>query len=180
MVGCRRFAVLTILCAVLTITAAIMILSSRTSAQTDLLTPPTGMVGSAFYAHNLYRAKHCVPPLRWSPILAAEAQRYADQCIFEHDQSTDLGENIGLGELNGDEIVESWYDEGANYDFDKPKYEGFGDFTQVIWKDTVEVGCAVTVCSGANNWVCRYSPGAATEEQGLATLRENVLPVCKR
>jgi pathogenesis-related protein 1 len=34
-----------------------------------------------------------------------------------------------------------------------------GHYTQVVWKDTTEVGCAMAVCgNNAQIWVCNYSP----------------------
>ena len=40
---------------------------------------PATRAGEALAAHNRYRAQHCAPPLRWSPTIAAAAQRYADE-----------------------------------------------------------------------------------------------------
>ncbi|MBK8406669.1 MAG: hypothetical protein IPL19_01670 [Sandaracinaceae bacterium] len=59
---------------------------------------PATRAGEALAAHNRYRAQHCAPPLRWSPTIAAAAQRYADElaangCAFEH-SSSGYGENL--------------------------------------------------------------------------------------
>ena len=48
-------------------------------------------------AHNAYRARHCVPPLTWSPEVAATAQVWANRCVFDHDYHSDFGENLAWG-----------------------------------------------------------------------------------
>ncbi|KAF9316359.1 hypothetical protein BG003_002042 [Podila horticola] len=47
--------------------------------------------------HNKARSHFGAPPLTWSDSLASAAQGYANQCIWEHDQSRgdDIGENLG-------------------------------------------------------------------------------------
>ena len=38
-------------------------------------------------------------------------------------------------------MIMSWYDEINKYDFNNPGFiSGTGLFTQIIWKDTIEVG----------------------------------------
>lgn len=57
--------------------------------------------------HNAYRAKHCVPPLTWSPEIAATAQVWANRCVFDHDYKSDYGENLAWGtELSAREAVQ--------------------------------------------------------------------------
>ena len=73
--------------------------------------------------------------------------------------------------------VRSWYDEIKNYDFNDPegswargqndRNKQVGHFTQLVWKDTKEVGCGVKQCPvagrppgdpGVQVWVCQYGP----------------------
>ena len=56
-----------------------------------------------------------------------------------------VGENIAIIDqcdiLNFEDIVNKWYEEKKNYEFDSNKYiENTGHFTQLIWKETKEVG----------------------------------------
>lgn len=60
-----------------------------------------------------------------------------------------------------------WGNERAKYDFDgsQAKFgEDTGHFTQLVWKDTTDVGCAARWCQGWNagrgGWylVCEYWP----------------------
>jgi hypothetical protein len=115
---------------------------------------------------------------------------------------TSFGENLGFGfrESNGQPIlpglspedaVQNWYCEIQNYNFDNPVFvPGFSPqacippvnahFTQVVWKETTEVGCAPATCSTEAGqgtlWVCEYSPAGNNPQ----TLAENVLqPTCQ-
>jgi hypothetical protein len=54
--------------------------------------------------------------------------------------------------------VDAWYNEVASYNFANPGWSGAtGHFTQVVWKDTTKLGCAIN--SGCPQWatyVCQY------------------------
>jgi len=136
-------------------------------------------------AHNRYRAEHCAPPLTWSPELAAFAQRWANTlrdkgCAFEHSRGT-YGENLAAGTtgaLDPRSVVAMWYDEIADYSFAKPAFSTqTGHFTQVVWRGTQRLGCAMTQCKGMDIWVCEYDPPGNWEGR----YREHVLPsTCKR
>jgi pathogenesis-related protein 1 len=113
--------------------------------------------------HNSYRAQHCVPALAWSAELAASAQQWADKCLIAHDTSRGhIGENIAWGgERTASSVVDAWYKEVDHYNFAKPgMVTGIGHFTQVIWKDTKQIGCGVAKCflGTVRLWVCRYGP----------------------
>jgi uncharacterized protein YkwD len=118
--------------------------------------------------HNAARAHHCAPPLTWNEELAASAQAWANQCVFEHAQGAGFGENLfaKVGDSTAADAVDDWYAEIANYDFAAPGTSAnSGHFTQVVWKNTTSVGCAVATCPGlfpgfgdASFAVCRYAP----------------------
>ena len=90
-------------------------------------------------AHNDYRLRHGAAPVRWSASLAWEAQQWAEELArngeLRHNDDDTVGENLaGMlgGELTGREVVDMWYDEIENYDFDNPRYdENTSNFTQV-------------------------------------------------
>lgn len=118
--------------------------------------------------HNTHRDRHCVPRLTWSDELARGAQEWANACTpdpddpkkFAHSKGTGLGENLAWGTpLTGKDAVERWYNEIAKYDFQNPVWSTeVGHFTQMVWRNTTQIGCAVAPCSQQNFYVCRYSP----------------------
>jgi uncharacterized protein YkwD len=117
-------------------------------------------------AHNGYRTLHGVPPVVWSEKLAASSRAFAESCPSAH-SGTDYGENLSWASfpMSPQVVVDRWYAEEANYDYQHPGYiKGTGHFSQIIWKATRAIGCAwVTGCTPehtlrANTWVCQYSP----------------------
>ena len=118
-------------------------------------------------AHNAARAKVGVPPLEWSDKLASVAQEWADHLSatggFEHRSKSKYGEN--LFEMRGAkatpaEVVQRWDAEAANYNYKANKCKGgqCGHYTQVVWRGTKEVGCAVASRGNREVWVCEYNP----------------------
>ncbi|CAL9731715.1 protein Pry1p [Monosporozyma unispora] len=130
-------------------------------------------------AHNNKRALHQnTPSLTWSSELEAYAQNYANG----YDCSGNLihsggpyGENLALG-YGVEGAVEAWYGEISDYDFSNPGFsENAGHFTQLIWKSSTEVGCAIKSCGGS--WgdyvICSYNPAGNV----IGEFPENVLPL---
>ena len=160
-------------------------------------TPPQLTADQIAYlnAHNERRAKHCVPKLTVSLELERAAKVWADACVYKHDESIrgSVGENIAWGSptLTSTNAIKSWYDEIALYDFDDPiasydaaeadRNKEVRHFTQVVWKATKEVGCAMATCEAPTPkgddsvwqfFVCRYSPPGNIKDAG--ELNENV------
>ncbi|KAG8732860.1 hypothetical protein FRC11_010459 [Ceratobasidium sp. 423] len=118
--------------------------------------------------HNDIRARHGATALTWADDLAAAAAKWAENCIWEHSKGRvgKFGENLAAGTgLGAAAAVKMWTDEVSEYNPANPQYS---HFTQVVWKATTEVGCAVRSCnnllsnySGAVNYhVCEYrKPG---------------------
>jgi len=105
--------------------------------------------------------------LTWSNTAAAAAQKWADNCVFQHSGGTlgPFGENLAAGTGSGygiPQALASWADEASQYDASNPVAS---HFTQMVWKATTEVGCALQSCSGifassfglASYYVCEYS-----------------------
>jgi hypothetical protein len=124
-------------------------------------------------AHNQYRAEVDVPPLAWSDTLAASAQTWADQLAatdtFAHSDADGYGENIWKGTTGAyslTSMVESWGSEQEyfipNATFPDVSTTGnwfdVGHYTQIIWRDTTEVGCGLATGHGWDVLVCQYSP----------------------
>ncbi|XP_075041580.1 uncharacterized protein LOC142101202 isoform X2 [Mixophyes fleayi] len=136
-------------------------------------------------AHNTYRKKHGAPPLQLNQDLCRSAQEWANHLLsirtLKH-SGTDHGENLyykyssSTLELPGQEPVDSWYDEIKNYDFGRPGFRSnTGHFTQVVWKESKEVGVGVaTNGNGLFFVVGQYSPAGNITNPGY--FEKNVLP----
>jgi uncharacterized protein YkwD len=125
---------------------------------------------AALKQHNVYRARHGVPPLALSAQLNDVAQRYAEQLArtnqLVHSDNTQLGENLyafgssGQAPPRPEAVVDRWYSEIQNYHFDKPGFHTeTGHFTQVVWKSSKELGMGMAqAADGTWYVVANYSP----------------------
>lgn len=114
-------------------------------------------------------------PLTWSTTAASKAQAWADQCTFNHNPNLgNYGENIAAAAPPNTNttagVVQDWASEAANYNYGLNTCAGgkvCGHYTQIVWRDTKQVGCAMKVCTTNSPftgfpqwqfWVCDYSP----------------------
>ncbi|THH06365.1 hypothetical protein EW145_g4138 [Phellinidium pouzarii] len=100
--------------------------------------------------HNTVRAAHGASPLSWNNTLAGAAQKWANGCVFQHSGGKlgPFGENLaaGTGSVYGiTSAVQSWTNEASQYN---PSSPVASHFTQVVWKATTQLGCAVQSCNG--------------------------------
>ncbi|XP_078358777.1 uncharacterized protein LOC144643408 isoform X1 [Oculina patagonica] len=133
-------------------------------------------------AHNKLRSAHNVPPLSWSNELARGAQIWAKKLAKEgglkHDQLKGIGENVFMASQGFDaaaeEATKTWYSEVERYDFKTGGHQpGTGHFTQVVWKNSKELGMARAKSSDGSVYVvARYRPAG----NDLNAFNGNVLP----
>jgi hypothetical protein len=139
-------------------------------------------------AHNRVRARVGVPPLVWNARLAEVAQRWASACVDRTaprgmiDHSTGeselfagpLGENLHATTAPAVDpvgAVDGWAAEAADYDLARDTCRSgamCGHYTQVVWRTTREVGCAVATCPRLRYrtaLVCNYFPAGNWEGQ---------------
>ena len=102
---------------------------------------------------NNLRNKHNSPELQFNEKLNAMAQEYAKK-LFESNNNKKkyfsfnmyndsfLGENILIAKKKPPEdICKQWYDENKNYNYGTNKFQNnAAHFTQMIWKNTKEIG----------------------------------------
>uniref|UniRef100_H2YZD6 SCP domain-containing protein n=1 Tax=Ciona savignyi TaxID=51511 RepID=H2YZD6_CIOSA len=124
----------------------------------------------ALSRHNTLRARHRVPPLRRSSKLEDKAQEWAERLLkqnkMEHRPNNEHGENVAFKFASdktvfpGDVITDMWYDEIHKYNFRDPGFKsGTGHFTQVVWKNSTEIGIGVaTDGKGTLFAVANYAP----------------------
>jgi pathogenesis-related protein 1 len=141
-------------------------------------------------AHNAARARTdldplpspVLPPVSWDPILADAAYNYLSKCIstdgklVDHNQNRTkdyaaLGGTVYVGEniyaSSGNTVmprdaVDSWMSEKSAYVYGSGDLTKAGHYTQVVWRDSVQIGCAIVNCPSASysdTILCDYAPG---------------------
>ena len=109
-----------------------------------------------------------MPPLQWSPDLAAYAQAWADHLAAQggnlvHHPGTPYGENLAGGRggaPNPTKAAKYWLTERDAYR-DEPfgKQDDVGHYTAMVWRTTTQVGYGMAI-SADGNWVvvANYAP----------------------
>ncbi|WP_421991386.1 CAP domain-containing protein [Qipengyuania sp.] len=125
--------------------------------------------------HNQEREALRLKPLKWNVHLEREAREWAQhlshQGVLQHaDQGTRnrTGENLWMGTAGhwsvetmvGMFIAEKQYYRHAHFpNISKTgNWADVGHYTQIVWRETKEVGCAVVTARGNDVLVCRYWP----------------------
>ena len=114
-------------------------------------------------------------PLRWSDRLAGQAGHWARQLAHEgrfahadRASRNGSGENLWMGtagryspqEMVGRFVEErQYYSAGTFPDVSTTgRWQDVGHYTQIVWRETREVGCAIASGGGRDVLVSRYWP----------------------
>lgn len=125
-------------------------------------------------AHNRERLALGVAPLHWNPSLAASARQWADHLSatqrFEHapERAADPeGENLWAGTRGYyavEAMVDGWVREKRYfrpgtfpYNSSTGRVADVGHYTQLVWRQTRQVGCALASGTREDVLVCRYA-----------------------
>lgn len=151
-------------------------------AKSREVTAPSLLASEMLAAHNIVRSDFGVPPLVWSDRLAAIAQEWANTLLARHQLGhrprLSFGENLfeikGPGvDASPSLVVETWAAESPHYEYGLGKCRdtvrgqsedgtrlltGCENWTQLVWRATKEVGCAVARGETREVWVCNYDP----------------------
>jgi hypothetical protein len=138
--------------------------------------PP--FVTSILQEHNSIRSDLQLPPMVWSEDLAKDALAWARHLATidqgQHDPSSrgKEGENIWWGTTGAfsyGQMVGFWGGEkkmfkyGVFPDCKTNRSAVVGHYTQIVWKNTTSVGCALASNGKTDYLVCRYSPPGNVE-----------------
>ncbi|KAM4693659.1 cysteine-rich venom protein-like [Discoglossus pictus] len=130
--------------------------------------------------HNLMRSQ--VKPtatnmlkMTWSLEAARSATCWAKACITERSTvynraipNFSCGDNVHMSSklLSWQDVIEYFYSQVDNFEYGKgPKAVGLetGQYTQVVWYNSFQLGCAFNVCNNKKVqyyvYVCHYCPG---------------------
>ena len=144
----------------------VILLAQTGNAQWHTIGKQSVLAGDMLDAHNAVRGQLRLPPLVWSDRLTERAQDWANTLLarnqFSHRPNSPYGEN--LFEITGApatsaQVVKAWAGEARDYDYKSNQCGGVcGHYTQIVWRNTKEVGCAVARGGGREVWVCNYNP----------------------
>ncbi|KAK4177309.1 CAP domain-containing protein [Triangularia setosa] len=144
-------------------------------------------------SHNVHRFNHSAGALEWGQQYADSAKVLAERCKFEHDTSINgggYGQNLAMWASSGQvakvnragaaarAISNGWYNNelelfpASEYGRADPSaqaqrtFKDWGHFTQVVWKDSKQVGCFTALCPAGTivgnmeslYTVCNYFP----------------------
>lgn len=123
--------------------------------------------------HNTHRTALQLPALVWSPALATDALAWArhlaqiDRGQHDGDVVGKEGENLWWGTAGYfpyADMVDAWASEKKQFrygvfpDCRSNRSAVVGHYTQMVWKNTQAVGCALVSNGKTDYLVCRYSP----------------------
>lgn len=152
-------------------------LAAALSAAVPTLPPRQthGIAGRLLAVHNAARAEVGAPPLAWDEELARSAARYGPRLAAlkrlvhsPREERPGQRENLAMDlDWRGtpESLATMWVAEKSLF---VPglfpavtrtgKWEDVAHYTQMIWKGTTHVGCAIHDEGGWRYLICRYSP----------------------
>jgi pathogenesis-related protein 1 len=149
---------------------------------------PSNLTGITLY-HNQVRAAvdtsgvagGPLPMMQWDPDLAAHALAYTQMCkdtdapagLVDHSTTgyrsgaagyAYIGENVfgSGGTATAQQAVSTWAGEKANFTYPSGCSGTCGHYTQIVWRTSVNLGCANVTCSGltyGGTILCMYGEG---------------------
>ncbi|XP_063424475.1 cysteine-rich venom protein kaouthin-2-like isoform X1 [Mytilus trossulus] len=110
--------------------------------------------------------------MSWDDETAYIAQKWAENCMTSHESPGlkrtipgrfGLGQNLfwGSGKYTWSAAIQSWYDEINDFTFNGQNvFSKIGHYTQIVWADSIKLGCGYAQCNSARThfYVCNYGP----------------------
>ncbi|MDG5749366.1 CAP domain-containing protein [Qipengyuania sp. XHP0207] len=149
--------------------------AASASSSSQLRTSDVRTASRILDAHNQERDRLRLPRLKWNVHLEREAHRWAHELSrkgrlqhADHTARDGTGENLWMGTAghwSPDMAVGRFIEEKKHYRHGSfPHISRTGNwadvahYTQIVWRDTQEVGCAWVTARGNDILVCRYWP----------------------
>lgn len=115
------------------------------------LSVDNNFIENALKSNNEFRQNHKVQPLELDEYLNKRAYILAKELLTKKEfcnenllykNREDLGINVKLSneKLKPEKLMEIWYEENQNYNYEKPEEFEYNNFTQMIWKDSKKCG----------------------------------------
>lgn len=137
--------------------------------------PPAGDINRVLDLQNRERARLGMAPLAWDSKLADDARDWARALLERGEpdhspasQRKGQGENLWMGTEGAwttEAMVQMFLDEREFFQagsFPEVSTTGnwydVGHYSQIVWRDTRQVGCALATGNGKDVLVCRYFP----------------------
>ena len=134
--------------------------------------------------HNQERARWKVAPLQWDEGLARAASQYASELAssgnWRHSAGLSAeqeGENLWMGTRGAfrpAEMVGKWLSQRSLFVPGRfpqvsrtGKWSDVGHYSQIVWRGTTHVGCAVRSSASYDYLVCRYGPAGNVMGRGV-------------
>ncbi len=123
--------------------------------------------------HNATRAEVGVRPLKWDDRLAADAEQWAHHLaqinVLQHwgshgEPNNGEGENLWMGSRGAysvEQMTGAWAGEKIAFRRARKwedEFASVGHYTQMVWRSTTAVGCAIAINVQFDFLVCRYAP----------------------
>ncbi|HEU5285315.1 MAG TPA: CAP domain-containing protein [Sphingomicrobium sp.] len=155
--------------------AALMVYSTAAHSAPRLYSRGADTAERLLAAHNVERVRVRVAPLQWDPQLAASAAAYGPMLAsigrLQHSPRAirpGQRENLWMGtrgSFSPEQMVGTWVDERRHFrpgifpDVSRTgNWADVSHYTQLIWKGTTRVGCAIHSTPRWDFLICRYSP----------------------
>jgi len=167
------------------ITALLMLAPIAALSASDFGEPAPDFARRVLAMHNQERMRLGLAPLSWNMRLSQEAQQWANILVrcgaFEHSQVQDTGENLWMGTAgfySPEQMVGDFLSERRAFHpgrFPNVSTSGnwsdVGHYTQVIWPQTQDVGCAIARGRGEDVMVCRYWPAGNVDGESVGLVQ---------